>query len=172
MASARSRSARSTWRSGTPSPRSRASRSIGCWPTATGDGKPDERVFVYAAGGYYYPGKDLRALQDEMRGYLDLRLHGGQDEDRRRLARRGSAPHRGGARVVGTGQNLAVDANGRFDLRHRHRLRRRRSRRTTCSGTRRRATRSISRCRPSLRSTTRARWRPARTSSRCRTRAT
>ena len=32
----------------------------------------DERVFVYAAGGYYYPGKNLRALQDEMRGYLDL----------------------------------------------------------------------------------------------------
>jgi D(-)-tartrate dehydratase len=28
-------------------------------------------VFVYAAGGYYYPGKDLEALQDEMRGYLD-----------------------------------------------------------------------------------------------------
>jgi L-alanine-DL-glutamate epimerase-like enolase superfamily enzyme len=28
------------------------------------------RVFVYAAGGYYYPGKDLSALRGEMRGYL------------------------------------------------------------------------------------------------------
>src|SRR5262245_65759841 len=29
------------------------------------------RVFVYAAGGYYYPGKDLSALRGEMRGYLN-----------------------------------------------------------------------------------------------------
>ncbi|MDB5521106.1 MAG: mandelate racemase, partial [Tardiphaga sp.] len=29
------------------------------------------RVFVYAAGGYYYPGKDNSALRGEMRGYLD-----------------------------------------------------------------------------------------------------
>src|SRR5581483_10388166 len=29
------------------------------------------RVFVYAAGGYYYPGKDLSMLRAEMRGYLD-----------------------------------------------------------------------------------------------------
>src|SRR6202042_293823 len=28
-------------------------------------------VFVYAAGGYYYPGKDNGALCAEMRGYLD-----------------------------------------------------------------------------------------------------
>src|SRR6478609_9824743 len=31
----------------------------------------DPRVFVYAAGGYYYPGKDLSMLRGEMRGYLD-----------------------------------------------------------------------------------------------------
>ena len=37
-----------------------------------GKGQPDEKVFVYAAGGYYYPGKDDAALQDEMRGYLDM----------------------------------------------------------------------------------------------------
>ena len=35
-------------------------------------GQSDERVWVYAAGGYYQPGKDVTALQDEMRGYLDL----------------------------------------------------------------------------------------------------
>src|SRR3954453_17939599 len=29
------------------------------------------RVFVYAAGGYYYPGKGIEALQDEMQSYLD-----------------------------------------------------------------------------------------------------
>src|SRR5512135_2759849 len=29
------------------------------------------RVFVYAAGGYYYPGKDNGALRAEMRGYLE-----------------------------------------------------------------------------------------------------
>src|SRR5438477_13109197 len=31
----------------------------------------DPRVFVYAAGGYYAPGKDLAALRAEMRGYVD-----------------------------------------------------------------------------------------------------
>src|SRR2546428_4275759 len=31
----------------------------------------DPRVFVYAAGGYYYPGKDDAALRAEMRSYLD-----------------------------------------------------------------------------------------------------
>src|SRR5881409_3871843 len=29
------------------------------------------RVFVYAAGGYYYPGKGNDALRTEMRGYLE-----------------------------------------------------------------------------------------------------
>jgi len=35
-----------------------------------GDGRVDETVFVYAAGGYYYPGKDQAQLQEEMKGYL------------------------------------------------------------------------------------------------------
>src|ERR1700758_4769842 len=35
-----------------------------------GDGRANPRVFVYAAGGYYYPGKDLEGLKDEMRGYF------------------------------------------------------------------------------------------------------
>src|SRR5947199_3243249 len=35
----------------------------------------DPRVFVYAAGGYYYPGKDLSMLRGERRGYLDHRYH-------------------------------------------------------------------------------------------------
>src|SRR5207237_6942334 len=49
------------------------------------------RVFVYAAGGYYYPGKDDSALRAEMRGYLDrgynvvkMKIGGAPiDEDRR-----------------------------------------------------------------------------------------
>ena len=80
-------------------------------------GRADERVFVYAAGGYYHPGKDLGALQDEMRQYLDLgytvvkmKIGGaGLDED---LARIEAVLD-----VVGSGRRLAVDANGRFDLR-------------------------------------------------------
>src|SRR5215207_8549649 len=36
------------------------------------DGEADDKVWVYAAGGYYQPDKDLCALQDEMRGYLDI----------------------------------------------------------------------------------------------------
>jgi L-alanine-DL-glutamate epimerase-like enolase superfamily enzyme len=79
-------------------------------------GKADESAWVYAAGGYYYPGKDLSALQDEMRRYLDLGYAtvkmkiGGADlaEDLRRIE--------AVLEVVGSGEALAVDANGRFDL--------------------------------------------------------
>ena len=53
----------------------------------------DPRVFVYAAGGYYYPGKDDMALRAEMRGYLDrgynvvkMKIGGASlAEDRRRI---------------------------------------------------------------------------------------
>src|SRR6516225_6887684 len=34
-------------------------------------GHADERAWVYAAGGYYYPGKDLAALKAEMRSYRE-----------------------------------------------------------------------------------------------------
>jgi D(-)-tartrate dehydratase len=81
-----------------------------------GDGAPDDKVWVYAAGGYYYPGKDLSALQDEMRGYLDrgymtvkMKIGGVPlAEDLRRIE--------AVLAIVGTGRNLAVDANGRFGL--------------------------------------------------------
>lgn len=76
----------------------------------------DSDVFVYAAGGYYYPGKDLGALRAEMRSYLDrgytvvkMKIGGASlDEDRARIEAV-LAEIRGQAR-------LAVDANGRFDL--------------------------------------------------------
>lgn len=74
------------------------------------------RVFVYAAGGYYYPGKDLGALRQEMRGYLNrgynvvkMKIGGASlDEDRRRIE--------AVLKEIGSEARLAVDANGRFDL--------------------------------------------------------
>ncbi|HWH40253.1 MAG TPA: mandelate racemase, partial [Usitatibacter sp.] len=36
-----------------------------------GNGQVNRKVFVYAAGGYYYPGKDDEQLKAEMRSYLD-----------------------------------------------------------------------------------------------------
>ncbi len=79
-------------------------------------GAADERVWVYAAGGYYYPGKDHRQLQDEMRGYLDrgyrtVKMKIGGASLAEDLARIEAV-----LEVVGEGGNLAVDANGRFDL--------------------------------------------------------
>src|SRR3954466_16218655 len=78
--------------------------------------KADPRVFVYAAGGYYYPGKDLSALRGEMRGYLDrgynvvkMKIGGAPiAEDRERIE--------AVLKEIGKEAQLAVDANGRFDL--------------------------------------------------------
>ncbi len=71
-------------------------------------GKCDDRAWVYAAGGYYYPGKDLAGLQDEMRHYLDLGYSLPLAED---LARIEAV-----LKIVGSGERLAVDVNGKFDL--------------------------------------------------------
>ncbi len=81
-----------------------------------GDGTVDDDVFVYAAGGYYYPGKDLGQLQEEMRRYrgmgyevVKMKIGGAPlEEDLRRIE--------AVLEVVGEGRFLAVDANGRFDL--------------------------------------------------------
>lgn len=79
-------------------------------------GVADDRVWVYAAGGYYHPGKDLSALQDEMRSYLDR----GYETVKMKV---GGAPLaedllriEAVLAVVGDGSRLCVDANGRFDL--------------------------------------------------------
>ena len=74
------------------------------------------RVFVYAAGGYYYPGKDDAALRAEMRGYLDrgynvvkMKIGGTTvEEDQRRIE--------AVLTEIGSQARLAADANGRFDL--------------------------------------------------------
>jgi len=82
-----------------------------------GDGAPDDDVFVYAAGGYYAPGKSYSDLQDEMKGFLDggyevvkMKI-GGADlaEDCRRIEAVLDV-------VGGRGDRLMVDVNGKFDL--------------------------------------------------------
>src|ERR1700686_1235615 len=79
-------------------------------------GVVDAKVFVYAAGGYYYPEKGVSGLQQEMQGYLDLGYSvvkikiGGASlaEDISRIETV--------LKILKTGDQLAVDANGRFDL--------------------------------------------------------
>jgi L-alanine-DL-glutamate epimerase-like enolase superfamily enzyme len=81
-----------------------------------GNGVADPRVFVYAAGGYYSPGKGPEELRREMRSYLDsgysvvkMKIGGAPlAEDQRRIEMV--------LIELGPGQQLAVDANGRFDL--------------------------------------------------------
>ena len=80
------------------------------------NGNYDSKIFVYAAGGYYYPGKDLLQLENEIKRYLDLGFTvvkikiGGVSlkEDLQRIEKV--------LALLGRGQKLAVDANGRFDL--------------------------------------------------------
>ena len=81
-----------------------------------GDGVARRDVFVYAAGGYYWPGQGLDGLEREMRSYLErgysvvkMKIGGaplGADRERIEAV----------LRLLGPGQKLAVDANGRFDL--------------------------------------------------------
>jgi L-alanine-DL-glutamate epimerase-like enolase superfamily enzyme len=81
-----------------------------------GDGEARPRVFVYAAGGYYYPGKNDDELKREMASYLErgynvvkMKIGGAPlAEDQRRIE--------AVLAILGPGQRLAVDANGRFDL--------------------------------------------------------
>ena len=76
----------------------------------------DPRVFVYAAGGYYYPGKGIEGLVSEMQGYLDrgytvvkMKIGGAPlADDCKRIE--------AVLRMLPSGCRLAVDANGRFDL--------------------------------------------------------
>jgi len=81
-----------------------------------GNGQANRKVFVYAAGGYYWPGKGLAGLTDEMQSYLDrgysvvkMKIGGASlNEDCQRIE--------AVLKMLAPGQRLAVDANGRFDL--------------------------------------------------------
>ncbi|TFD73227.1 mandelate racemase/muconate lactonizing enzyme family protein [Cryobacterium gelidum] len=80
-----------------------------------GTGTPNREVFVYAAGGYYQPGRGLTGLTDEMQSYFDR----GYTVVKAKI---GGAPLADDLQrieaVLGmleSHQRLAVDANGRFD---------------------------------------------------------
>jgi L-alanine-DL-glutamate epimerase-like enolase superfamily enzyme len=81
-----------------------------------GNGVANRKVFVYAAGGYYWPEQGLQGLEKELRSYLDrgysvvkMKIGGAPlAEDCTRIE--------AVLRLLGPGQRLAVDANGRFDL--------------------------------------------------------
>lgn len=78
-------------------------------------GNVPTRVPVYVGGGYYAPGRGLDALQDEIRGHLDdgftvvkMKIGGAPlPEDMRRIE---------AVLQVVSADDLAVDANGRFDV--------------------------------------------------------
>src|SRR5277367_7031465 len=79
------------------------------------DRQANPQVFVYAAGGYYYPGKGVEQLRVEMRSYLDrgysvvkMKIGNGIDEDRPRIE--------GVLKELDGKAQLAVDANGRLTL--------------------------------------------------------
>jgi L-alanine-DL-glutamate epimerase-like enolase superfamily enzyme len=81
-----------------------------------GDGSPNRRVFVYAAGGYYYPGKDLDALKREMLGYIERGYTVVKQKIGGASLREDIARIEAVLSILKPGQSLAVDANARFDL--------------------------------------------------------
>lgn len=79
-------------------------------------GKYDEKVLVYPGGGYYNPGKDVETLREEMRGYREqgyriCKMKVGAVPLADDMTRVEAA-----ADELGSGENLAVDVNGRFNL--------------------------------------------------------
>jgi L-alanine-DL-glutamate epimerase-like enolase superfamily enzyme len=87
------------------------------------DTEPKNTTFVYAAGGYYYPGKDLDALKREMAGYLDkgysvvkMKIGGEPLKDDMKRIEAVCSLLAETDQGADPGSRLAVDANGRFDL--------------------------------------------------------
>ena len=85
-----------------------------CLPSGT-SATANPRVFVYAAGGYYYPGKGIEQLRAEMRSYLDrgytvvkMKIGNSIAEDRPRIE--------AVLKELDGKAQLAVDANGRLTL--------------------------------------------------------
>jgi L-alanine-DL-glutamate epimerase-like enolase superfamily enzyme len=80
-------------------------------------GNADDTAWVYAAGGYYYPDKDISARVDEMKHYLDL----GYSTVKMKI---GGVPLADDVKRIeavlkllgGKGENLCVDVNGRYNL--------------------------------------------------------
>ena len=115
MASVRSPSARSTWRCGTPSPRSRASRCFVCWRNAPAC-RPTRGSSSMRPAVTTIPARASKAWQRRCKGYLDR----GYTVVKMKI---GGAPLADDCKRIETvlkmlpaGCKLAVDANGRFDL--------------------------------------------------------
>ncbi|WP_027285794.1 enolase C-terminal domain-like protein [Rubritepida flocculans] len=87
-------------------------------------GRADESAWIYAAGGYYFPGKDVEALVEEMKRYLGL----GYTVVKMKIGGSPGMPLREALLLDlkrieavlklldGAGHRLCVDVNGRFGL--------------------------------------------------------
>ncbi len=87
-------------------------------------GQADEAAWVYAAGGYYYPGKGVDALVEEMKRYLGLgyttvkmKIGGAPGTSLKDALAEDLARIEAVLKLLdGDGSRLAVDVNGRFGL--------------------------------------------------------
>lgn len=87
-------------------------------------GIADETAWVYAAGGYYYPGKGVDQLIEEMKRYLGLgysvvkmKIGGAPGTPLKDALREDVARIEAVLRLLGgDGSRLCVDVNGRFGL--------------------------------------------------------
>ena len=87
-------------------------------------GEADEAAWVYAAGGYYYPGKGVEQLVEEMRRYLGMgystvkmKIGGAPGTPLKQALAEDMQRIEAVLKLLGgDGQRLAVDVNGRFGL--------------------------------------------------------
>ncbi|MFM7416167.1 MAG: enolase C-terminal domain-like protein, partial [Alphaproteobacteria bacterium] len=87
-------------------------------------GQADDSAWVYAAGGYYYPGKGVDALVEEMKRYLGMgyttvkmKIGGAPGTTLKEALNEDMARIEAVVRLLGgDGSRLAVDVNGRFGL--------------------------------------------------------
>jgi L-alanine-DL-glutamate epimerase-like enolase superfamily enzyme len=87
-------------------------------------GKADEAAWVYAAGGYYYPGKGVDQLVEEMKRYLGMgyatvkmKIGGAPGTALKDALTEDLARIEAVLKLLGgDGSRLAVDVNGRFGL--------------------------------------------------------
>ncbi len=96
----------------------RRCRCFAGWPIVTASGDPETEVFVYAAGGYYYPDGGLTALQDELRRYLDagytvVKMKIGGAPLAEDLARIEAASRRGRRRIAGSRSTPTAGSTGK-----------------------------------------------------------
>ncbi len=87
-------------------------------------GQADDNAWIYAAGGYYYPGKGVEALVEEMKRYLGMgysvvkmKIGGAPGTSVRDALKEDIARIEAVLGLLGgDGSRLCVDVNGRFGL--------------------------------------------------------